>query len=425
MFRGSILLRQTRGVCIRHASGLGSGISDRLRVEAFQAPASDSQQLRESVRSLCARFPGDYWQKCDKERRYPSEFVDELTRSGFLALLIPEEYGGSGLGLSDACVVMEEIHRSGCNGGAAHAQMYTMGTVLKYGSKEQKAKYLPKIASGELRLQAFGVSEPNSGTDTLSLETTANFDAESQTYVVNGTKIWTSRAEHSDLMLLLARTSQQTQGDPRSRRNCLSTFLIDMHRAKEEEGLEIRPIETMINHSTCQVFFDNLRIPADCLVGEEGMGFKYILSSMNAERILIASESLGDARFFLDRATQYANERKVFGRPIGQNQGIQFPLAESYAHLEAASLMVKAASALYITGEDCGPQANMAKYLASEAAWQAGEACMQTYGGFAFASEYDIERKWREARLYKIAPISSNLILTNLAEKTLGLPRSF
>mmetsp|Transcript_19022 Transcript_19022/g.31125 ORF Transcript_19022/g.31125 Transcript_19022/m.31125 type:complete len:411 (+) Transcript_19022:54-1286(+) len=392
-------------------------VRDRVMI---RAAANTHDEIKDSVRALCSKFPGEYWQVQDREKLYPKEFVDELTQSGYLSLLIPEKYGGSGLGLEEACVVMEEIHRSGCNGGAAHAQMYTMGTILRYGSEEQKQEYLPKIARGELRLQAFGVSEPNSGTDTLSLETIARPHVQDgvEGYMINGTKLWTSRAEHSDLMLLLART-----GDSNTpRRDCLSTFLIDM---RKETKLTIKPIETMVNHSTCQVFFDNLFVPKGNLVGEEGSGFRYILGSMNAERILIASECIGDARFFIDRATTYSKERVVFGRPIGQNQGIQFPISQAYVNIEAASLMVQAAAALYSSNQDCGPQANMAKYLASEASWAAGEACMQTYGGFAFATEYDIERKWREARLYRIAPISSNLILTNIAEKVLGMPRSF
>lgn len=379
--------------------------------------------MRSSVRSLCAGFPGAYWRECDRDRAYPRAFVDALTASGYLSILIPTAFGGSGLGLQDACVVMEEIHRSGCNGGAAHAQMYTMGTLLRHGSDAQKQEFLPQIASGALRLQAFGVSEPNSGTDTLSLETAAARQPDGS-YLVSGTKLWTSRAEHSDLMLLLARTATPDADDPRSRRRALSTFLVDMRDAKEH-GMQITPIDTMVNHSTCQVFFDQVPVPATALVGEEGKGFDYILGSMNAERILIASECLGDARFFLDRATAYARERHVFGRPIGQNQGVQFPLAQAYANLEAASLMVAAAAALYAANKPCGTQANLAKYLASEAAWQAGEACMQTLGGFAFAAEYDVERKWRESRLYRIAPISSNLILSGLAERELNLPRSF
>ena len=378
------------------------------------------QQIRDAVRALCLRFDGAYWRQLDRERAYPTEFVTALTDAGWLAVLIPEEYGGSGLGLSAAAAVLEEIQRAGCNGGACHAQMYIMGTVLRNGSAAQKEKYLPKIASGELRLQAFGVTEPTSGTDTLSLRTTAVRQGDH--YVVNGQKIWTSRAEHSDLMLLLART---TPVDKVARRTeGLSVFLIDM-RAALGNGLTIRPIRTMMNHATTEVFFDNMKIPADSLIGEEGRGFRYILDGMNAERILIASECIGDARWFIEKATNYANERKVFGRPIGQNQGIQFPIARAYAQTEAANLMVRNAAALFEAGLPCGPQANMAKMLGSEAAWAAADMCVQTHGGFGFAEEYDIERKFRETRLYTVAPISTNLILSFVAEHVLGLPRSY
>ena len=378
------------------------------------------QQIRDAVRALCLRFDGAYWRQLDRERAYPTEFVKALTDAGWLAVLIPEEYGGSGLGLSAAAAVLEEIQRAGCNGGACHAQMYIMGTVLRNGSAAQKEKYLPKIASGELRLQAFGVTEPTSGTDTLSLRTTAVRQGDH--YVVNGQKIWTSRAEHSDLMLLLART---TPVDKVARRTeGLSVFLIDM-RAALGNGLTIRPIRTMMNHATTEVFFDNMKIPADSLIGEEGRGFRYILDGMNAERILIASECIGDARWFIEKATNYANERKVFGRPIGQNQGIQFPIARAYAQTEAANLMVRSAAALFEAGLPCGPQANMAKMLGSEAAWAAADMCVQTHGGFGFAEEYDIERKFRETRLYTVAPISTNLILSFVAEHVLGLPRSY
>ena len=378
------------------------------------------QQIRDAVRALCLRFDGAYWRQLDRERAYPTEFVKALTDAGWLAVLIPEEYGGSGLGLSAAAAVLEEIQRAGCNGGACHAQMYIMGTVLRNGSAAQKEKYLPKIASGELRLQAFGVTEPTSGTDTLSLRTTAVRQGDH--YVVNGQKIWTSRAEHSDLMLLLART---TPVDKVARRTeGLSVFLIDM-RAALGNGLTIRPIRTMMNHATTEVFFDNMKIPADSLIGEEGRGFRYILDGMNAERILIASECIGDARWFIEKATNYANERKVFGRPIGQNQGIQFPIARAYAQTEAANLMVRNAAALFEAGLPCGPQANMAKMLGSEAAWAAADMCVQTHGGFGFAEEYDIERKFRETRLYTVAPISTNLILSFVAEHVLGLPRSY
>ena len=378
-------------------------------------------EIREAVSRLCNQFGGEYWQEKDSDRAYPTEFVKALTDAGYLSVLIPEEFGGSGLGISAACAIMEEIQKSGGNGGACHAQMYTMGTVLRHGTEEQKHLYLPKIASGELRLQAFGVTEPTSGTDTLSLRTTAVKD-ENNGYVVNGQKIWTSRVEHSDLMLLLARTTPREQVEKRT--DGLSVFLIDMREAVGN-GLTIKPIRTMINHATTEVFFDNLKVPASSLVGEEGKGFRYILSGMNAERILIAAECIGDARWFIDKAKTYANERSVFGRPIGQNQGIQFPIAESYAQTEAADLMVKRSAMLYEQGETCGAEANMAKYLAAEASWKAADMCMQTHGGFAFAEEYDVERKFREARLYRIAPISSNLVLSYLAEHVLGMPRSY
>ncbi len=378
-------------------------------------------EIREAVSRLCNQFCGEYWQEKDSNRAYPTEFVKALTDAGYLSVLIPEEFGGSGLGISAACAIMEEIQKSGGNGGACHAQMYTMGTVLRHGTEEQKQLYLPKIASGELRLQAFGVTEPTSGTDTLSLRTTAVKDGNNG-YLVNGQKIWTSRVEHSDLMLLLARTTPREQVEKRT--DGLSVFLIDMREAVGN-GLTIKPIRTMINHATTEVFFDNLKVPASSLVGEEGKGFRYILSGMNAERILIAAECIGDARWFIDKAKTYANERSVFGRPIGQNQGIQFPIAESYAQTEAADLMVKRSAMLYEQGENCGAEANMAKYLAAEASWKAADMCMQTHGGFAFAEEYDVERKFREARLYRIAPISSNLVLSYLAEHVLGMPRSY
>ncbi|MCC7428657.1 MAG: acyl-CoA/acyl-ACP dehydrogenase [Alphaproteobacteria bacterium] len=379
------------------------------------------QEIRESVRALCAQFPGEYWRKLDRERGYPTEFVTALTEAGFLAALIPEEYGGSGLPLSAAAAILEEIHRSGSNGAACHAQMYTMGTVLRHGSQAQKSSYLPKIATGELRLQAFGVTEPTSGTDTTSLRTTARKEGNDR-YVVNGQKVWTSRAEHSDLMLLLARTTPRDQ--VKKRTEGLSVFLVDM-RAAKGKGLSIRPIRAMMNHNSCEVFFDNMEIPADSLVGEEGKGFRYILDGMNAERILIASECIGDARWFIQKAVEYAKSRVVFGRPIGQNQGIQFPIAKAHAATEAAALMVKDACARFERGEPCGPQANMAKMLAADAAWMAAEMCVQTHGGFAFAEEYDVERKFRECRLYQVAPISTNLILSYVAEHVLGLPRSF
>jgi len=382
--------------------------------------SEDIAEIRRAVQALCAEFPGEYWREKDRERAYPGEFVDALTRAGFLAALIPEEFGGSGLKLDAAAVIMEEIQSSGCNGASAHAQMYIMNTLLRYGSADQKAKFLPGIASGELRLQAFGVSEPTSGTDTLSLRTVAVRDGDH--YVVNGQKIWTSRAEHSDLMLLLARTTPKEE--VKSKTEGLSIFLVDMREALGN-GLTIKPIRTMMNHSTTEVFFDDLRIPASSLIGEEGKGFRYILSGMNAERILIAAECVGDAKWFIRKATDYAKDRSVFARPIGQNQGVQFPIARCYAQMRAAELMVHHAAAVYDRGGNPGEEANMAKLLASEASWAAADMCVQTHGGFGFAEEYDVERKFREARLYTVAPISTNLILSYLAEHVLGLPRSY
>ena len=376
--------------------------------------------IREGIRRLCARFPGAYWQELDAERRYPTEFVTALASEGWLSVLIPEEYGGSGLGLAAATAVLEEVHRSGCNGGAAHAQMYTMGTLLRHGSEEQKARYLPKIASGELRLQAFGVTEPTSGTDTTRIRTFAKRDGDD--YVVNGQKIWISRAEHSDLMVLLVRTTPREECAKPT--DGISVLLVDMREAVGN-GLTIRPIRTMLNHATTELFFDDLRVPAENLIGEEGKGFRYILSGMNAERILIASECIGDARFFIDRASAYAKDRSVFGRPIGQNQGIQFPIARAYVQTTAAAAMVDKAAALFDAGVQPGTEANMAKMLASEASWYAADMCVQTHGGFGFAEEYDIERKFRETRLYQVAPISTNLILSHVATHVLGLPKSF
>jgi alkylation response protein AidB-like acyl-CoA dehydrogenase len=376
--------------------------------------------IREEVRKLCANFPGPYWRALDRESAYPAAFVQALADGGWLAALIPEEYGGSGLTLSAAAAILEEIQSSGCNSGACHAQMYIMGALLRHGNAAQKAHYLPKIASGELRLQAFGVTEPSSGTDTTALKTTAR--REGDHYVVNGQKIWTSRAEYSDLMLLLARTTPRDQVTKRT--DGLSVFLLDMREAKQA-GLTIRPIRTMMNHATTEVFFDNVRIPADQLIGEEGKGFRYILSGMNAERILIGAECVGDAKWFIEKATAYARERVVFGRPIGQNQGIQFPIAKAYAHMRAAELMVHHAASLFERGQNCGAEANMAKMLAADASWEAAEACVQTHGGFGFAEEYDVERKFRETRLYQVAPISTNLILSYLAEHVLGMPRSY
>ncbi|MCB2102475.1 MAG: acyl-CoA/acyl-ACP dehydrogenase [Rhodobacterales bacterium] len=376
--------------------------------------------IRDAVRALCAQYPAEYWRDLDRASAYPEAFVRELTESGFLSVLIPEEYGGAGLGVAAATAILEEIQKSGGNSSACHAQMYIMGSLLRHGSEAQKQAYLPRIASGELRLQAFGVTEPTSGTDTTRIRTQAVRDGDA--YVVNGQKVWTSRAEHSDLMLLLARTTPRDKVE--KRHQGLSVFLVDMRQALGN-GLTIRPIEAMINHATTEVFFDDLRIPADSLIGEEGKGFRYILDGMNAERILIASECIGDARWFIKKATDYANERQVFGRPIGQNQGIQFPIAKAYAATEAADLMVRQAAALFDAGRPCGPQANMAKMLASEASWQAADVCLQTHGGFGFATEYDVERKFRETRLYQVAPISTNLILSHIAEHVLGLPRSY
>ncbi len=377
-------------------------------------------EIRDSVRKLCEQFPGPYWQELDATRTYPAAFVKALTDAGFLSILIPEEYGGAGLGLGAATAVLEEIHRSGSNGGACHAQMYTMGTLLKHGNAEQKAKYLPKIASGELALQAFGVTEPNSGTDTTRIRTFAR--REGDRYIVNGQKIWISRAEYSDLMILLVRTTPREQAAKPS--DGMSVLLVDM-RAARGNGLTIRPIRTMLNHATTELFFDNLEVPVENLIGEQDKGFRYILDGMNAERILIASESIGDGRFFIDRATAYAKQREVFGGPIGKNQGIQFPIARAYVQVAAAAAMVDNAAALFDAGKPCGTEANMAKMLASEASWFAADMCLQTHGGFGFAAEYDIERKFREARLYQVAPISTNLILSHVATHVLGLPKSF
>jgi acyl-CoA dehydrogenase len=380
---------------------------------------ADLAPIRAAVRALCAGFPGEYWRTLDRERAYPEDFVAALTKAGFLAALIPEDYGGSGLAMPAAAAIMEEIHAAGCNGAACHAQMYTMGTLLRHGSTEQKQRYLPAIARGELRLQAFGVTEPTSGTDTLSLRTTAVRDG-NESYVVNGQKLWTSRAEHSDLMLLLARTTPREA--TKKRTEGLSVFLVDMRNV---QGLTIRPIRTMMNHATTEVFFDAMRVPAGSLIGEEGQGFRYILSGMNAERILIAAECIGDAKWFIEKATAYAKERNVFGRPIGQNQGVQFPISRCYAQMYAAELMVREAATLYEAGVDCGAEANMAKLLAADASWAAADMCVQTHGGFGFAEEFDIERKFRETRLYTVAPISTNLILSYIAEHVLGLPRSY
>ena len=380
----------------------------------------DHQEIRDAVVRLCTDFPGSYWQDCDQDRTYPTAFVTALTEAGYLAALIPEEYGGLSLPISAGAAILEEIHRAGCNAGACHAQMYTMGTLLRHGSQEQKARYLPAIAAGALRLQAFGVTEPTSGTDTTALQCSAR--REGSRYIVNGQKIWTSRAEHSDLLLLLARTTPRDQVQKKT--DGLSVFLVDMREVKEK-SLTTRPIRTMMNHATTELFFDEMPVPATNLIGEEGKGFRYILSGMNAERILVSAEAIGDAKWFIEKATSYANERSVFGRPIGQNQGIQFPIARAYSQMRAAELMLREAIRLYEAGGNPGEEANLAKLQAADAQWAAAETCLQTHGGFGFAEEYDVERKFREARLYQVAPISTNLILSYLAEHVLGMPRSY
>ncbi len=380
----------------------------------------DYEDIREGVARLCANFQGEYWRERDREQTYPKDFVQALTEAGYLGALVPEQYGGSGLPISAAAAILEEIHRAGCNAAACHAQMYTMGTVLRHGSEEQKQRYLPGIADGSLRLQAFGVTEPTSGTDTTAIRTTAH--REGGNYVVNGQKIWTSRAEHSDLMLLLCRTTPRDRVAKKS--DGLSVLLVDM-RELRGKSLTIRPIRTMMNHSTTEVFFDNMPVPADNLIGEEGKGFRCILSGMNAERILISAECIGDAKWFIERATAYSNERTVFGRPIGQNQGIQFPISRAYSEMRAAELMLHEAVRLYEEGKNPGEEANLAKLLSADASWAAAEACLQTHGGFGFAEEYDVERKYREARLYQVAPISTNLILSYISEHVLGMPRSY
>ncbi len=380
----------------------------------------DHQDIRDAVKQLCSDYPGEYWRQCDREQAYPETFVQALTESGFLGALIPEEFGGSGLPISAGAAILETIHHSGCNAAACHAQMYTMGTVLRHGSDAQKQQYLPGIAEGSIRLQAFGVTEPTSGTDTTALRTTAK--REGDQYIVNGQKIWTSRAEYSDLMLLLCRTTPRDE--VKKRTDGLSVLLVDM-RECPEGSLTIKPIRTMMNHATTEIFFDNMPVPTNSLIGEEGKGFRYILSGMNAERILIAAECIGDAKWFIDKASGYASERSVFGRPIGQNQGIQFPIAKAYAQMRAAELVLREAIRRYEAGENPGEEANMAKMLAADASWAAAEACVQTHGGFGFAEEYDVERKFREARLYQVAPISTNLILSYIAEHVLGMPRSY
>ena len=381
---------------------------------------SSLSAVREGVAQLCRQFPGEYWRQCDAVRKYPGEFVSALMQEGYLAAMIPEEFGGLGLNLTAAAVILEEIHRQGCNAAACHAQMYTMGTVLRHGSPAQKRAYLPKIADGSLRLQAFGVTEPASGSDTLALTTTAKRVGDE--FIVTGQKIWTSRAEHSDLMVLLARTTPRDQVAKKT--DGLSVFLVDL-RDLVGKGVTIRPIRAMINHSTAEVFFDNARIPASALVGDEGKGFRYILSGMNAERILIAAECIGDAKWFLEKGAAYAKDRVIFGAPIGKNQGVQFPLAKAFAHMLAAEAIVYRAAGFYDAGQDPGVEANTAKMLAADASWEAAEACLQTHGGFGFAEEYDVERKFRETRLYQVAPISTNLILCFLAERVLGLPKSY
>ncbi len=383
----------------------------------------DYPEIREQVRKLCEGFPGAYWRKLEEEppaSSYPTEFIEALTEAGYLAALIPEEYGGAGLPIRAGAVILETINVMGCGASAGHAQMYIMGTLLRHGSAEQKSHFLPRIARGELRLQAFGVTEPTTGSDTTQLKTRA--ERQGKGYVINGQKVWTSRAAHSDLMLLLARTTPADQVEKRT--HGISVFLIDLIEA-QKNGCEIRPIDAMINHNTTEVFFDNVPIPGDALIGEEGKGFRYILDGMNAERCLVSSESIGNGRYFVEKAVAYAKERVVFGRPIGQNQGIQFPIAEGYARLEAAELMVRKATALFDAGRPCGAEANMARLLAADAAWDCAEACFTTHGGFAFAREYDIERKWREARLERTAPISPNLILSYIGQHVLGMPRSY
>ena len=385
-----------------------------------QRAAETHQELRAAVRDLCRNFPDAYWRDLDTKRAYPEAFVKALTDAGYLAALIPEAYGGSGLGLEDAAVILEEINHSGANSGACHAQMYTMGTLLRHGSDAQKREYLPRIATGELRLQAFGVSEPTTGSDTTQLKTTATRRGDA--YLIRGQKVWISRAEHSDLLLLIARTTPADQ--VRKRTEGLSVFLVDLKKAIGH-GLTIRPIRTMMNHATTELFFDDLEVPATALIGEEGQGFRYLLDGLNAERILIAAECVGDGRWFIERATKYATERVVFARPIGQNQGVQFPIARAHVNVEAANLMRVRAAELFDHGQPCGAEANMAKLLAADASWEAANVCLQTHGGFGFAEDYDIERKFRETRLYQVAPISTNLILAYIAEHVLGLPRSY
>ncbi|NHM31419.1 acyl-CoA dehydrogenase family protein [Neobacillus terrae] len=380
---------------------------------------TEHEMIRKSVRALCERFPEEYWRELDEKAAYPTAFVQALTEEGWLSVLIPEEYGGAGLGMKEASIILEEINRSGGNAGACHAQMYTMGALLRYGNEDQKQRYLPKIASGELRLQAFGITEPTAGSDTTSIQTYA--ERVGDKYVVHGQKIWTSRAEHSDLMMLLARTTPKDQVAKKT--DGLSLFILDMK--EQASKIDIRPIDTMINHATTEVFFEGAEIPAENLIGEEGKGFRYVLGGMNAERILIASESIGDGMYFVDKSVQYANERVVFGRSIGQNQGVQFPISRAYMDIQAAKLMRDKAAEMFDAGMDCGAEANMSKYLASEATWRAANAAMDTYGGYGFAKEYNIERKFREARLFIVAPITNNLVVSYVGQHVLGLPRSF
>jgi acyl-CoA dehydrogenase len=382
--------------------------------------ADQHQEIRDAVRALCAQFPAEYHRKIDEARTYPEEFVDALTKAGWMAALIPEQYGGSGLGLAEASVIMEEINRTGGNSGACHGQMYNMNTLVRHGSEEQRQRYLPKIASGELRLQSMGVTEPTTGTDTTKIKTTAV--KQRDRYVINGQKVWISRVQHSDLMILLARTTPLSEVKKKS--EGLSIFIVDIKEAMKS-GMRVSPILNMVNHETNELFFDNLEVPAENLIGEEGQGFKYILTGLIAERVLIAAECIGDGYWFTDKVVQYAKERIVFGRPIGQNQGVQFPIAEAFIELEAANLMRYEACRLYDAQQACGAQANMAKYLAAKASWEAANACIQFHGGYGFACEYDVERKFRETRLYQVAPISTNLILSYVAEHVLGLPRSF
>lgn len=386
----------------------------------MKSTINNYQEIREAVRALCAEFPGEYHRKIDEERGYPEEFVDALTKAGWMAAMIPEEYGGSGLGLTEASIIMEEVNRSGGNAGSCHGQMYNMGTLLRHGSKAQKELYLPKIATGEWRLQSMGVTEPSTGTDTTKIKTTAV--KKGDRYIVNGQKVWISRIQHSDWMILLARTTPLAEVTKKS--EGMSIFMVDLREA-EKKGMIVRPIPNMVNHETNELFFDNLEIPEENLIGEEGKGFKYILDGLNAERTLIAAECIGDGYWFMDRATQYVKDRVVFGRPIGQNQGVQFPLAENFIEIEAANLMRFRACEMFDRGEKCGAEANMAKYLAAKSSWEAANNCLQFHGGFGFANEYDIERKFRETRLYQVAPISTNLIYSFVAEHLLGLPRSF